>query len=196
MNLINLEGHNGNNEWHTPAVWMDRVRAVLGTIDLDPASCEMANRTVQATRYFSIDENGLAQDWSWAHTIFLNPPYLKIRHNVSSLGLWIRKFFAEYEKPGSQIEQAIILSTSDPDERWYEPLWPYHSCFTVPRVTFNRPGKKPERQSFGTAFTYIGPDEDRFVEVFRQCGPIYKTVTIPDKPSCPVQSVDWTLAAS
>lgn len=192
---IDVEGQDGNNEWFTPAIWMDRVRAVLGSIDLDPASCAQANTTVQATRYFSLNDNGLQQDWSFARTIFLNPPYLKVRHNVSSLGMWIRKFFQEYQKPESRIEQAIILSTSDPDERWYEPLWPYLSCFTVPRVIFERPGKKPERQSFGTAFTYIGSNEARFIEVFRQCGPIYKTISIPAKPA-KIESADlWTLIA-
>jgi hypothetical protein len=40
----------GETEWYTPAYCLEFVRAVLGTIDLDPASCVLAQKTVQAKR--------------------------------------------------------------------------------------------------------------------------------------------------
>jgi hypothetical protein len=42
-------------------------------IDLDPASCEEAQRTVQASEYFTADDDGLGREWFG--NIFLNPPY-------------------------------------------------------------------------------------------------------------------------
>jgi hypothetical protein len=45
-------------EWFTPACYIEAVRAVLGTIDLDPASCEEANRIVGATRYHTQESEG------------------------------------------------------------------------------------------------------------------------------------------
>ena len=52
--------HSSNDEWYTPAFIVETARAVLGCIDLDPASCEYANRVVQAGRYF--DQGGSAPD--------------------------------------------------------------------------------------------------------------------------------------
>lgn len=46
-------------EWYTPPWCLALVREVLGTIDLDPASCEAAQRTVQASQYYTIHDNGL-----------------------------------------------------------------------------------------------------------------------------------------
>jgi len=44
-----------------------------GEIELDPASSSFANSVVQATKYFSWENNGLAQDWK-AKNIYLYPP--------------------------------------------------------------------------------------------------------------------------
>lgn len=44
-----------------------------GEIFLDPASSDNANNVVQATRYFSWENNGLIQDWK-GKNIYLYPP--------------------------------------------------------------------------------------------------------------------------
>jgi hypothetical protein len=60
----------GSNEWYTPPEFIEAARSTMGGIDLDP--CRLANRIVKATRYFTIEQNGLAQVWSGR--VFLNPP--------------------------------------------------------------------------------------------------------------------------
>jgi hypothetical protein len=62
-----------NHERYTPAKYLEPAREVLGGIDLDPASCEEANKTVGATTFFDKTRDGLLQEW-WGR-VWLNPPY-------------------------------------------------------------------------------------------------------------------------
>ena len=59
-------------EHYTPAAYVEAARYVLGGIDLDPASCAMANATVQAKHYYTKDDDGL--DNPWHGLVYLNPP--------------------------------------------------------------------------------------------------------------------------
>ena len=69
--------HNNDDEWYTPPAIIELCRDAMGGIDLDPASHDVANRCVKATRYFTAADDGLSQPWSGR--VFLNPPYSKSR---------------------------------------------------------------------------------------------------------------------
>jgi hypothetical protein len=87
MALDNVRGTTGTgeNEWFTPKEYIDRARAVLGAIDLDPATHEQAQTIVQAAHYFTKDDDGLAHEWHGR--VWLNPPYAQpaIAHFISKL---------------------------------------------------------------------------------------------------------------
>ena len=68
-----VSNNGGENEWYTPAVFIAAARAVMGAIDLDPASCELANETVRAEKYFDVNSDGLKHQWSGR--VWMNPPY-------------------------------------------------------------------------------------------------------------------------
>lgn len=91
---------------YTPKVYLDAVREVLGGVDLDPASSETANETVQATNYFTEDQDGLSQ--RWYGNVFCNPPGGK-RNNQSLPKLFWQKLFAFQ----NSIDHAIFFSFLD-----------------------------------------------------------------------------------
>lgn len=62
-----------NNEWYTPPEYTHAARECMGAINLNPASCEIANRTVRATTYYTIEDDGLTKPWYGR--VWLNPPY-------------------------------------------------------------------------------------------------------------------------
>ena len=45
---------------YTPE-YIEAARIVLGSIDLDPASSDIANQLVRAKKYYTIADNGLNQ---------------------------------------------------------------------------------------------------------------------------------------
>ena len=61
-----------SSDHYTPPWLVDAARATLGSIDLDPASCDEANAWIQAGRIFTAADNGYTRPWS-GH-VFLNPP--------------------------------------------------------------------------------------------------------------------------
>lgn len=80
-----VKHNSGNNEWYTPSHIIAAVREVFGgTIDLDPASCPVANRVVGATTFFTKEDDGLSRDWAPFGSVFVNPPYGRERGAFSS----------------------------------------------------------------------------------------------------------------
>lgn len=102
---MNLAEHlSTNNEHYTPVFIAAAARTVLGHIDLDPASCAVANRIVMADRYFTKRDDGLVQAWNGR--VFLNPPGGRVG-SISGQKKWWRKLADEYA--AGQVSAAIYL---------------------------------------------------------------------------------------
>ena len=60
-------------EWITNRDLIDSAHFVLGRIDLDPASSDVANKYVNAKKYFTVKEDGLNEQ-VWHGNVYLFPP--------------------------------------------------------------------------------------------------------------------------
>ena len=158
--------HGGTNEWYTPAPYIEAARCVLGKINLDPASCEEANRTVRAEVYFDEQADGLEQ--AWFGNVFLNPPY------GEAAGPFVAKALEEYEA-GCVKSAVLLLSAHATDNSWCQPLLRHTLCFTQGRISFDAPGGQAKGNAlFGSLFVYLGPEPERFAEVFEQFGAVVR----------------------
>jgi ParB family transcriptional regulator, chromosome partitioning protein len=164
-----------SNEWYTPPEYIKAVRQVLGLIELDPASCKVANQIVKALNYYDCTLDGLQQSWK-AKTVYLNPPYGRDGH-VSNQEIWSGRLIQEYE--AGNIEQAILLVSAATDAGWFHRLWNYPICFTKGRIRFVTTSNSTLGPTIGSAFVYLGTNTSHFVATFRQFGAIVQEITPP-----------------
>src|SRR5207253_227146 len=106
-----LDTMTGSFEWYTKPEWIARARAVMGGIDLDPASCAFAQRVVRASEWFDRKRDGLAQPWHGR--VWINPPYGR--------GL-LDKFIKKLIDERANYEQAIALVISLTETEWFQNL--------------------------------------------------------------------------
>lgn len=154
----------GEYEWYTPAEYIVAAREVMGGIDLDPATSEVAQQTVQAAQYYTKQDDGLSL--SWHGRVWLNPPYAQ-----PLIGQFINKLASEFVSGG--VEQAIMVTNNCTDTAWFHSAARLASrlCFPLGRIRFANP-EKPTGESplQGQTFFYYGPGLDRFAEVFGAFG--------------------------
>lgn len=168
-------------EWYTPQRFVEAAREVMQGIDLDPASHEEANRTVKATTFYGIEDDGLRQ--AWIGNVFLNPP-------GGLVGEFWKKLMLE-----SKVEQFIWIGYSLEQlqtlqcvgARW-TPL-DYSMCVPSKRIAFveneskkiarieklTALGKKPNQKSQPSHANYIsywGPNNESFAGVFASIGQV------------------------
>lgn len=153
----------GENEWYTPQEHIDAARKVLGTIDLDPASSEIANQRVQAGRIFTLADDGLTKEWGGR--VWMNPPYAQ-----PHIANFIEKLAGEYE--AGRVTEAIALTHNYTDTVWFHraALSCAAICFTRGRIGFLSPDGKRAAPTQGQAFFYFGSKVDRFIDAFCRVG--------------------------
>jgi phage N-6-adenine-methyltransferase len=167
-----VKGLTGEVEWYTPRRYLDAAVEVMGQIDLDPASSLPAQEHVKAKSYFTIEDDGLRQQWRGR--VFLNPPYA-----MPHIKLFVAKMVQAFSD--GEIDEGILLTNNATDTAWFHLAADTCAgiCFTKGRISFlqARDGELLEKASptHGQAFFYFGPRLDRFHEVFIEFG----TVVVP-----------------
>ena len=158
-----------NNEWYTPAKYIEAARELMGTIDLDPASCESANEIVKATQYYDKQSNGFDKPWN-GH-IWLNPPYGR-EDGSSNQESWSRRLIEQYQDGITQ--EAILLVNAAVDTKWFQRLFDYPICFPNHRINFTTPEPTTSGSTHGSALIYFGSRPQKFAQIFSQFGVIVR----------------------
>ena len=158
--------HEVDDQWFTPAHIVEAARMALGgAIDIDPASCEQAQATVQAKRWHDRETDGLAHYWHGK--CWLNPPY--------SAGPK-RKYMAKLasELLHGRVSAAVLLLANDVSAHWFDPvrcLWSAN-CTIRGRLNFARPNDEDGSPSLGSTLYYFGRDPALFMEATGDLGEV------------------------
>lgn len=161
VNRPHVSYNSGNNEWYTPADIIEAARAVMGSIDIDPASNDIAQKVVKAKIYYTAETNGLNKKWTG--NVWLNPPYAS-----ELIGKFVDKLIKEQE----HYEQAIILVNNATETEWFRKIISIASavCFPKGRVKFYLPDGKTGAPLQGQAILYIGASPKKFTDTFLKVG--------------------------
>lgn len=158
-----------SDEWYTPPPYLEAARLVMGDIDVDPASSELANRTVRAKTYFTKEQDGLC--FPWPGRVWLNPPYGKLTADFVAR-------LVESFRSGVTAEAIALVNSYATETGWFRPLWDYTLCFSDHRIHFASGGQPFSRPTSGRIFAYLGPKKAKFACVFRQFGPVVEQVQL------------------
>ncbi len=189
-------------EWYTPAPFVEAAREVMGAIDLDPASHAEANLTIKAARFFTEDDDGLAQPWRGR--VFLNPPGKKGEGLVPKFWMKLVESYGLIDD-GQRVTQAIWIGYSLEqlqtlqNTRVKTPL-SFALCVPRQRIAFieneakriarlaaidaenvirrdkgeklKRRSEKADGPSHANYISYLGPNSGRFRAVFSVFGQV------------------------
>ena len=120
------------DEWATPSRTFQELDAEFH-FTLDPCANEENHK---CARYFTKEQDGLAQDWG-GQVVFCNPPYGR------AIAAWVRKAVEESRKPGTQV---VMLIPARTDTAYFHD-YIYHKAreirFIRGRLHFNDAGRAP-----------------------------------------------------
>ena len=159
-----VANNSGNNEWYTPPKFIELARQVMGGIDLDLATSEVANRVVQAPKIFTAEDDGRAQQWSGR--VWMNPPYAQ-----PLMGDFAEAVASKYES--GEIEQACILVNNGTETQWFQRMLGAADavCFPKTRIKFIDPDGNPSGAPLqGQAILYMGGNVAAFTSLFAEEG--------------------------
>lgn len=156
--------HNsGENEWYTPPEYLKAARAVLGVIDLDPASTKAANGNVQAEKFYTLKDDGLTKEW--AGRVWMNPPYAS-----ELIGKFTNKLTQHYLK--DDISEALVLVNNATETAWFQEMAKHAAAISLvsPRIRFLSPDGTTGAPLQGQVILYFGDNKEGFQQEFERFG--------------------------
>jgi hypothetical protein len=156
----------GDVEWYSPRSIVEAARTVLGRIDLDPASCDVANEVVKARRIFTVKDDGLRHPWRGR--VFMNPPYSP----NARCGRFIDKLVAHVRD--ESVSEAVVVLNNSTEVLWFKTLSTVATaiCFPTGRLRFWKPGQTGA-MPVGQSIVYAGRRPKKFQRAFRRFGHVW-----------------------
>lgn len=157
-NNVHVSNNSGENEWYTPYCYIESARLVMGSIDTDPASSDLANQTVKAGRYYTLHDSGLEKLWDG--NVWLNPPYAQ-----PLISQFIDRLIANM----NTFDQCCMLVNNATDTKWFQLLLAHCDliCFVKGRIKFiDKHGKPSGSPLQGQAIFYFGDNKEGFLTEF------------------------------
>jgi len=155
----------GEIEWYTPKEYVDAARSTMGGIDLDPASTDIANETIGASRFYTKEDDGLTHDWKGS--VWMNPPY---KSNLISD--FVGKLCDEFD--AGNVTEACVLVNNATETKWFQLLAKHASIILFPssRIKFWYPDRDSITPLQGQAVLYLGDNTESFNKNFENVGVI------------------------
>jgi phage N-6-adenine-methyltransferase len=161
-------------QWNAPKNYIEAVRKVMGGIDVDPASSDIAQTVVKAKTFYTAENDGLTKEWHGR--VWINPPYSK-----GLLTKFVDKLLEEIA--AGRTQQAILLvQSSSVGTAWFNRVTEASNSFCLPskRIFFWSPdapdGFTPNGNKaglmFGSVIFYFGSKSKQFEAVFKKFGTI------------------------
>lgn len=161
---VHVSQNTGMPEWYTPSDYIEAARAVMGVIELDPASSDIAQQRVRADAYYTVDDNGLEAEWSGS--VWMNPPY-----TAGLVDRFCDKLIQHYND--EEVSEAIVLVNNATDTKWFQRLAEVADslCFPLGRIKFLDTEGNPKGAPLqGQCVFYLGGMTKLFHQHFSQFG--------------------------
>lgn len=165
--ILQHDNSDKSREWYTPLHIVNAARNTMGSIDLDPASCEFANTEVNACKIFTKADDGLHKNWYG--NVWMNPPYGKTG-NRSNQDIWFKKLEHEYEH--GLVVQACSLYNVSVGSAWFNNLYAWPMCWLHERIKFYNEHGIATAPRYGNVVVYMGMDIKKFMDVFSEYGAV------------------------
>ena len=160
-----------SDSWYTPEKYIQKIKNVFDNrIDLDPFSSIEANRIIQSSMIYTVEDDGLSKEWN-ATNIFCNPPYSK-----GMMQLCVNKIIEQYNDE----KNIILLCNASTDTKWFHQIMNISDmmCLTLGRISFyNVDGKNVSGNTKGQCFFLLSNDENvqnKFIIEFEDVGKIIR----------------------
>ena len=163
--MTRYANNTGNQEHYTPPKFIEAARNTMSSIDLDPASNELANKTVKAKAFYTKNNCGLDKEWNG--NVWLNPPY-----DSKTLKLFINKLVNS-----PRIHQAIVLLNNNTETIIGQTMlkWASAICLVKSRTRFLTPEgiESKHTSTQGQIVYYYGNHEEKFKDEFSNIGVVF-----------------------